>query len=66
MEHKVHWGYQPPLKTPPPLSCHALPPPPPVNQQTVQAPSFLGNPPSVLVFHETLLKVRFFSELPKY
>ena len=37
--HSVHWGI--------------TPPPPPLNQQTVQAPPFLGNPPSLLVFRET-------------
>ena len=36
-----------------------------LNLQTVQAP-FLSNPPSILVFDETSLKVEFFSETPKY
>ena len=44
--HSVHWGITPP---PPPKTPH----PPPLNQQTVQAPPFLGNPPSLLVFRET-------------
>ena len=40
---------------------------PPLNWQTVQAPS-LGNPPSILVFLEPCptLKFEFFSEPPKY
>ena len=57
----MHWGINPPSKTPPPLSCQV----PPLNLQTVQAP-FLSNPPSILVFHEPSRKVGFFSEPQKY
>ena len=42
-----------------------LPSSPLLNLQTVQVP-FLSNPPSILVFHETSLKVGFFSEPQKY
>ena len=42
-----------------------LPSSPPLNLQTVQAPLFKQSP-SILVFHETSLKVRFFSEPQKY
>ena len=46
--HSVHWGLNPPLKNTTPLFLAK----PPLNQQTVQAPPFLGNPPtpSILVF----------------
>ena len=43
--HSVHWGINPPLKTPPPLFLTKLP----LNQQTVQAP-FLGNRPLYIGF----------------
>ena len=47
--HSAHWGINPPLKnTAPPPSF--LPSPPPLNQQTVQAPPFLGNPPLYIGF----------------
>ena len=63
--HSVHWGINPlPLKKNHILlSCQASPP---LNQQTVQAPPFLGNPPSILVFCDPHLKVRFSSDSPKY
>ena len=38
---------------------------PPLNLQTVQVP-FLGNHPSILVFHAPALKINFFSETQKY
>ena len=61
--NSVHQGINPPSKTPPPpLFLAKLP----LNQQTVQAP-FLGNlSPSLLVFRDSPLKVRFFSEPKKY
>ena len=47
--HSVHWGTNPPSKTPPPSLLSS----PPLNRQTVPAPPpFLGNPPSILVFRE--------------
>ena len=52
----------PPSKTPPPpLSCQA-----PLKSANCASPHFCGNPPSILVLREVPLKVRFFSELPKY
>ena len=39
--HSVHWGINPPSKIPLPSFL----PRPPLNQQTVQAAPFLGNPP---------------------
>ena len=47
--HSVHWGINPPSKTPPPLSCQAPPPPKPAN---CPSPPFLGNPPYILAFRE--------------
>ena len=56
-------GYQPHSKTPLPLSYQA---PHPLNLQAVQA-LFLGSPPVYIGFSGTPpLKVRFFSEHPKY
>ena len=53
-----------PSKTPPSLSCQA---PPPLNQQTVQVPPFLGNPPSICWFFKTPpIKFGSFSEAQKY
>ena len=53
--HSAHWGINPPLKnTAPPPSF--LPSPPPLNQQTVQAPPFLGNPPLYIGFSWPPLK----------
>ena len=49
-------GVSTPSKTPPTLSCQALPSKPP----------FLISPSSILVFCEPSLKVGFFSELQKY
>ena len=42
-----------------------MPSSPLLNPQTVQV-HFLSNPPSILVFHETSLKVGFFSGPQKY
>ena len=59
----MHWGITtPPLKNTTPSF---LPSSPLLNLQTVQVP-FLSNLPSILVFHETSLKVRFSSEPQKY
>ena len=55
-------GYQPLRKN---TTLSFLPSSPPLNLQTDQAP-FLSNPPSILFFHETSLKVRFSSESQKY
>ena len=53
----------PPSKMPSPSFL----PSPLLNLQTVQAPPFLGNPPTLYVFHDSSpLKVKFFSECPKY
>ena len=64
--HSLHWGINAPLKTPPPLSCQA--PPPPLNLQTVQAPLLAINPPYILAFRElpVPLNLGFFSEPQKY
>ena len=43
--HSVHWGINLPSKTPPLFLAK-----PPLNQQTVQAPSFLGNSPLYIGF----------------
>ena len=58
LSHSGHWGINPPL------SFQA----PPLNQQTVQAPPFLGNPPPIFWFFVTPLplKVGSFSEPQKY
>ena len=58
----MHWGINPFLKNTTPS---LLPSSPLLNLQTVQV-HFLSNPPSILVFHETSLKVGFFSEPRKY
>ena len=39
-QHSVHWGINPPSKTPPSLSCQL----PLLNLQTVQAPLFRQSP----------------------
>ena len=44
--HSGHWGINPPSKTPPPF----LAKPPPLNQQTVQAPLFRESPPMYWFF----------------
>ena len=68
LHHSVHWGINPPPQKhypPPPLFLAK----PPLNWQTLQAPSFQAISPSILVFHEPLpppLKVVFFSEPPKH
>ena len=51
----MHWGINPPQKHHPLFLAK-----PPLNLQTVQVPSFLGNPPAILVFHETPPKNRIF------
>ena len=64
--HSGHWGINPlpPQKHYPPPSFL---PSSPLNQHTVQAPPpFLGNPPYILVFQDSPLKVRSFSEPQKY
>ena len=54
----MHWGIKPPSKTPPPLAKT------PAN---CPSPPFLGNPPPLYWFSvNPPLKVRFFSEPPKY
>ena len=53
------------VSPPPPPPPSFLPSSPLLNLQTVQVP-FLRNPPSILLFHETSLKVEFFSEPWKY
>ena len=58
----VYIGVSTPLKNTTPSF---LPSSLPLNLQTVQAP-FLSNPYSILVFHETSLKVGFFSKPQKY
>ena len=47
--HSVHWGITPPSQKHYPFFLAN----PPLNQQTVQAPPLLGNPPSLLVVRET-------------
>ena len=55
-------GYQPPSKT----SHSSFLKSPPLNWQTVQVPFFLGNPHSILVFHEPPSKSWIFQWTPKY
>ena len=57
-----YWGINAPSKAPPP--CLAKPS---LNQQTVQVPPFLGNPPSICWFFKTPpIKFGSFSEAQKY
>ena len=62
VQHSGHEGINLPPQKHHPLF---LAKPPPLNQQTVQAP-FFGNSPYILVFHPRPLKVRSFSEPQKY
>ena len=57
--HSLHWGINPPSKTPLLLFCQA---PPPLNLQTVQAP--LRQFPAIHCFFMTHLKIEFSSEPP--
>ena len=60
--HSVHWGVNP-LKN----TTHLFLVKPLLKLANCPSPPFLGNPPSILVFHEPPpLKVRFFIEPPKY
>ena len=61
--HSVHWGINPPSKTPPPSFLASLP----LNLQIVQPP-FLGNPPIYWFFvtPPPPLKLGFFRKPPKY
>ena len=60
-----HWGYQPPphpsQKHHRHLACQGTP-----QIGKLSNTPFLSNPPSILVFCESPLKVGFFSELQKY
>ena len=59
--HSVHWGINPPQKHHPLILAKIIP------LKSANCPSpFLSNPHSILVFHETYLKVGFFSEPQKY
>ena len=56
--HSVHWVLTSPIKITTPSFLPSLPPPPHLNLQTVQVP-FLGNPSSILVFHDPLKSLAF-------
>ena len=51
-------GYQPPSKTPPPLSCQTTP----LNVQTIQASLFRQSPLCIGFSRTLTLKNEFFSE----
>ena len=51
-------GYQPPSKTPPSLSCQAIP----LNLQTIQVPLFRQSPLCIGFSRTPTLKNEFFSE----
>ena len=59
-KHSVHWGINPPQKHYPLFLAK-----PPLKFANWSSPPFLGNPPSILVFHEPPLNIGFFSEPPK-
>ena len=52
----------PPQKHPPPLFLAKTP----IEFANCLSPPFLDNPPYILIFHEPLLKIGFFSEPQKY
>ena len=51
IDHRVYWRYKHPLKNTIPFPSSL--PSPPLNQQIVQAPSFLGNSPPYIGFLQT-------------
>ena len=59
--HSVHWGIIPLKNTTLHLSCQASP----LKSVNSPSPHFLGNPPSILVFHEAPCKSQIFQWTPK-